>query len=301
MTSNEIFYEQNIPGGLAVVFNNPRCYDENGFRMLETLFRRGFVPCTKTALNGVITVSYNFSQFACLYDILPTMNPAMFRSVITSLWDKINFFRQNPALKCENTYLSADRIYVDKTRYEAYLIYIPLKPEGNEDCLPYFENKMKDSIAKIYSMYENVHDAANASIVSQITGVRVAPPTPPAPRFAPAAPVVSAAQQRAPGTPAESDFILCSKGTTPDIEITKNEFVIGKSRERADGTVIGSNLVSRVHCKALIRNGECMIVDLNSLNGTYINGNKLIPGAEYRIPDGAVLSLADVQFVFRRR
>lgn len=322
MTSNEIFYEQNIPGGLAVVFNNPMYYDENGFRMLSTQFQRGFVPCTKAASNGIITISYNLSQFLCLYDILPTMNPAMFRSVITSLIDKINFFRENAYLKCENTYLSVDRVYVDQMRYEAHLLYLPLKVEGDEDCLPYFEKKMKDNIAKIYNMYENVQDAANAGLVAQITGAPIVPPAPPAPaapqyappapqyappapQYAPAAPQYAppapAAQQYVPAAPASRGFVLCSKGATPDIEIDKDEFVIGKSQQRVDGVVIGSNLVSRVHCKAVIRNGECSIVDLNSLNGTFINGKKLTPGAEYRIADGATLSVADVQFVFRTR
>ena len=311
MTSNEIFYEQNIPGGLAIVFNNPMYYDENGFRMLETQFQRGFVPCTKAAANGVITISYNLSQFVSLYDVLPTMNPAMFRNVVTSLLDKINFFRENTTLKCENTYLSVDRVYVDTARYEAHLVYLPLKADGDEDCLPYFEKKMKDSIAKIYNMYENVQDSANATMVAQITGTPVAPPAPPAPaapqyapapaapQYAPAAPV--APQYAAPVAPASRSFVLCSKGATPDIEINKDEFVIGKSQQRVDGVIMGSNLVSRVHCKAVIRNGECSIVDLNSLNGTFVNGNKLTPGAEYRISDGAVLSVADVQFVFRIR
>ena len=119
----------------------------------------------------------------------------------------------------------------------------------------------------------------------------VAPaPAPVAPAPAPAAPVAPAAA-----------FVLCGNGATPDIEINKDEFVIGKSQQRVDGVVRGSNLVSRVHCKAVIRNGECSIVDLNSLNGTFINGNKLTPGAEYRIADGATLSVADVQFVFKKR
>lgn len=281
MTSNDIFYEQSAPGRFSVVFNDPMYYDENGFRMLESQFGRGFVPCRKTASNGIITIDYMTSQYVSLYDLLPSMNAAMFRSVVISLLDKINFFRENNSFKCENSYLSVDRIFVDSSRYEALLVYLPLKAEDDEDCLPYFEKKMKDKIIKIYNVYKNVQDSANAGLIAQLSGT---------------VPYPSAMPSYGAGR-----FVLCSKGATPDIEINKDEFVIGKSHQRVDGVVRGSDLVSRVHCKAVIRNSECSIVDLNSLNGTFINGNKLTPGAEYRITDGAVLSVADVQFVFRKR
>ncbi len=297
MTSNEIFYEQSAPGRLSVVFNAPMYYDESGFRMLESLFNRGFVPCTKSAVNGVITIDYAVSQFVSLYDFLPSMNPAMFRSVVVSLLEKIKFFRENSGLKCENTYLSVDRIFVDRAKCEAFLVYLPLKPDGDEDCLPYFEKKMIDNIVKIYNVYQNVQDATNANMIAQISGA-AAPSA--APR-AEAAPHVAPVTPQVPPVAPVTAFVLHSNGATPDIEINKDEFVIGKSQQRVDGVVRGSNLVSRVHCKAVIRNGECSIVDLNSLNGTFINGNKLTPGAEYRIADGATLSVADVQFVFKKR
>lgn len=320
MTSNEIYYEQSASGRLTVVFNVPSYYDENAFRALETQFYRGFVPCTKTAANGVITLNYDHSQLVSLYDLLPTMNATMFRSVASSLLSKINNFRENRILRCENTYLSVDRIYVDKIRYEAHLVYLPLKSDGKEDCLPYFEKKMKDSIVKMYNAYENLRDAATANLIAEISGKAAPAPqqySAPAPQqyaaaapqqYAPPAPPQAhsyAAPQQQYASPAPSaqkkTFVLCSKGATPDIEINKTEFVIGKSQQRVDGVVRGSNLVSRVHCKAVIRNGECSIIDLNSLNGTFINGNKLTPGAEQRITDGSVLSVADVQFVFRVR
>lgn len=322
MTSNEIFYEQSAPGRLSVVFNAPMYYDENGFRMLEGQIHRGFVPCKKSASNGIITIDYVLSQYVSLYDILPSMNPAMFRCVVTSLLDKINFFRENTYLKCENTYLSVDRIFVDRVRYEAHLVYLPLKADGDEDCLPYFEKKLKNNIEKIYNAYQNVQDPANANLIAQLSNSGapsyappVVPPAPPVvPPAPPVAPVIPPVQPQPSVVPSYNNaydaqpaygntemFVLCSKGATPDIEINKDEFVIGKSQQRVDGVVRGSNLVSRVHCKAVIRNGQCFMVDLNSLNGTFVNGNKLTPGVESLITDGSVLSVADVQFVFRKK
>ena len=49
--------------------------------------------------------------------------------------------------------------------------------------------------------------------------------------------------------------------------------------------------VSRQHC-ALRRDGSRLIVtDLNSMNGTYLNGERLIPWRDYVVGDGARLIL----------
>lgn len=65
------------------------------------------------------------------------------------------------------------------------------------------------------------------------------------------------------GKNGEADFIL-------EDEI----FVIGKENEKASG-VLKSAAVSRMHAKITKREGEYYLEDLNSTNGTYLNGREL--------------------------
>ena len=77
--------------------------------------------------------------------------------------------------------------------------------------------------------------------------------------------------------------------------VDKPEFLIGKSKE-ADGTIANSTKVSRNHCRIVRENGSYMIQDLESTNGTSVNGYTLEPDQKYYLKDGDSLVLADVEF-----
>lgn len=59
-----------------------------------------------------------------------------------------------------------------------------------------------------------------------------------------------------------------------DFRIEKEEFLIGRSAQQADGR-IETDGISRVHAKISRREGNYYIEDLNSTNGTYLNGELL--------------------------
>ncbi len=52
--------------------------------------------------------------------------------------------------------------------------------------------------------------------------------------------------------------------------------------------------VSRHHCLLRRQNGHLLIADLESLNGTFINGHRLIPRREYVLRDGDRLVLGSL-------
>lgn len=62
-----------------------------------------------------------------------------------------------------------------------------------------------------------------------------------------------------------------------DLRIEKPVFLIGKKESEVDG-FIDSSCISRVHAKVELEKGEYYITDMNSTNGTYLNGECL----EYR-------------------
>lgn len=67
------------------------------------------------------------------------------------------------------------------------------------------------------------------------------------------------------------------EGLLSDIKIHKEIFLIGKKKNEVDG-YIDRKSVSRIHAKIEIEEDRYYIEDLNSTNGTYLNGERL----EYR-------------------
>ena len=67
------------------------------------------------------------------------------------------------------------------------------------------------------------------------------------------------------------------KKDLPDIEIDRPVFLIGKKEKDVDAC-INIKCISRIHAKVEMEQGDYYIEDMNSTNGTYLNGERL----EYR-------------------
>lgn len=95
-------------------------------------------------------------------------------------------------------------------------------------------------------------------------------------------------------------LILKSVDGSVKFVIDKDEYLIGKNEERADGVITGNPAVSRVHCKILRDNEAFYIVDIGSSNGTFLNGTRLVPSEKNRIEQGNQVRIANMEFVVWR-
>jgi Nif-specific regulatory protein len=81
------------------------------------------------------------------------------------------------------------------------------------------------------------------------------------------------------------------KGTTIPLDVA--ETVVG--RDPANAVPINDPLVSRRHCSVLNSSGQIRLVDLESLNGTFVNG---APTREKTLEHGDRIKIGASQFVF---
>ncbi len=86
--------------------------------------------------------------------------------------------------------------------------------------------------------------------------------------------------------------VIGGKNDGREIKISVPEFIIGRG-ENAHLRP-SSDLVSRHHCSLFIRNGSLVIKDMDSRNGTFVNGTKLV--GEYVAKVGDTLRVGRLQF-----
>ena len=83
------------------------------------------------------------------------------------------------------------------------------------------------------------------------------------------------------------------------ISLSELPCVIGKMREYVD-QVLDDSSVSRMHARfALDRDGQMTIRDLNSTNGTWLNGERLSPNESRSLQRGDHVRLGRMEFVYR--
>lgn len=84
-----------------------------------------------------------------------------------------------------------------------------------------------------------------------------------------------------------------------NIDITTYPFIIGKLSSRVD-CVIDDKSVSRIHVKiSKDEEGDYYIEDMNSKNGTYLNGIQAEPHEKIKVEIGDKIRIATFEYIFR--
>ncbi len=94
-------------------------------------------------------------------------------------------------------------------------------------------------------------------------------------------------------------YLISGRGER--IAITKSDFTVGKENKLgiANDYIIKNPSVSRNHAIIKIKNGRYYIIDMTSLNGTFINGSRICGNAEIEIHSGDKIMFADEGYEFR--
>lgn len=82
------------------------------------------------------------------------------------------------------------------------------------------------------------------------------------------------------------------------IIISKAEFVIGRNLDTCDHAIRDKS-IGRAHARIQNENGRFYIFDLDSKNGTFINGDRLVSNKQYELKPNDRVSLANLQFHFK--
>ncbi len=95
-------------------------------------------------------------------------------------------------------------------------------------------------------------------------------------------------------------FRLIRSANGEIVNIDQTVLRIGRDRDYAD-YCIRNEFVSSQHARLELRNNECLLIDTNSSNGTFINGQQLVPYETRVLNDGDTVVFGDEEFVFHSR
>ena len=101
-------------------------------------------------------------------------------------------------------------------------------------------------------------------------------------------------------TPKEKpDHILVSaKPENGDIPVGYVPFVIGKHAGLADH-ILDKPTVSRFHVRIMEKGGDYFLTDLNSTNGTKVNGKLLAANEEIMLKEGDEVQIAEEKYFWK--
>lgn len=83
-----------------------------------------------------------------------------------------------------------------------------------------------------------------------------------------------------------------------DIQINQDKMILGKKRDQVT-VCLHQECISRIHARIEKKNDQYFITDLNSTNGTFVNGERLLPNEQRRIMSGDKVNLATLRYIVK--
>lgn len=252
--------------GIAYLLENNELFYDIGYKVMQNLEETYLLKCHRLKYNGKIKLVYFTKEYVTAETVLANAMPEVKERMIARILDAFTQIINLGFLDIAYVDNRLDNIYVDPATEEVKIIYLPIQIPGVTKNKNTFENELKAQF-----------EIPNLTI----------------PKAAIQNPAVIE------NTETPKQLTIQSLDGRFVFHITDKDFVLGKSRDKVDGEIIGNPAVSRVHCKILVRNKSYYIQDLGSSNGTFLNGKKVTMTEPLEIQDGSRIRIANLEFVAR--
>lgn len=284
----------------AYILCDNNLFHSTEYKVLQSQTTTCFVKCMKQLYNGNIQLFYLTGNLKPFSTMIPNLDPDNFLTIVSNMLADIIDVKHNGFLSCQNIDISFDKIFVVPATLKVSLVYLPVNKRVYSDALM-FENELRTSLVKLISGVSTLSspkttqfsvDLSNGTLSIEdlynrikgnggFGGVKTETEPNPAPT---------------PSRVTSMRLVAMNAPTRVEIEITKDEFVMGKKAELVDGVVSFNKMISRSHCKITRRNNQYSVIDLQSANGTYVNKTRLQPNKPCAINNGDIIRLANSDF-----
>lgn len=285
--------------------HNNRFFSTLEYKCMEAINMKGLASCVKVMMDGRICMFYPVNGMSSVSTVIRSLNAKELSNVFYNIFSVINNVNDNDILNIEHLVLDEEMILVNKNLdvnmilcpiSENHINYQETESHFYWKCLTWIETGIenekrlnnyssfwgkqlvefrkklnnKESFAVLLDFLKELHEERTVDKNINID---------------------------------EKEDSQSSKGLIFEpldmqkentLIIDKEEYVIGRKRDLVDGYVgEGKREIGRKHCKIVKDKNGYYVIDLDSKNGTYLNGIVLKPNIPYALADGCILRLAD--------
>ena len=252
--------EMECGSNFSYILNDSSTFLSTEYKVLQSQANSCFVKCMKMMYNGKMQLFYLTKGLKSFASMLPSMDAESFLTIVSNLLSNIVDVKHIGFLSCQNIDISFERVYVDPTTHKVSLVYLPLNKRMFDDASA-FENELRTSLVKLISGISTLStvktmqfsaDLSNGSLTIEDLQNRTK-------GGKGATPVVTPPHTDTSGDAGKLRIIAMNAPTRVEIEVTMDEFIIGKKKELVDGVVSFNKLISRSHCKINRRGNQYMV------------------------------------------
>lgn len=300
LIENGVIDEIECGSNFAYVLKDNSSFLSTEYKVLQSQTNSSFIKCMKVLYNGRIELYYLVNAFKPLSSLLPRLDPDHFITIVGNLLAGIIDVKNNGFLSCHNIDSSFEHIYVDSNTFKVGLIYLPLNKHEYSDASS-FENVLRTNLVRVIAEVSSLSSPKTIQLGADLQNGMLSIEDVYS-RLGGKGTSIQGDKQsngnkdiKNPSAHGTMKLVALNAPSRVEIQITKPDFTIGK-KETNDGVINFNKMVSRFHCKVTNNGQQYLISDLQSANGTFVNGARLQPNIPSPVKDGDVVRLANSDF-----
>lgn len=247
------------------------------------------LSCYRGTLNGQTELVYLTEGLVPLNAALPEMEENILLEISVNICKAIKAITSNGFLNWQHIDLSKERIFIQPADKSVYMVYFPV--EGIYIAPGYLEKDISEfvsSLTKDSKRPDSEKMAALRNYAASFKGT--------IDEFSGYLEKLRRSKIDLFRNEASGKLVLYDDQNDCRIVVDKPRFSIGKKVAAVDGVISYSKFVGRVHCQIVNKDGSYYVYDLDSKNGTFVNGKAVAPEEGLLLKDGDQLKLANVRF-----
>jgi len=143
---------------ISYILEQDHLFFETGYKVLQNQEKNGFIKCAKVLHNGKIKLVYDISKYKSLQLLINQLSSESFLSIVFRLFNIVSEVKHNGFMQCENIDVDIDKIFIDSSNLNVFLIYLPVNTKTSLNSIGVFERKLKANLAETISKNSKLDD-----------------------------------------------------------------------------------------------------------------------------------------------
>ncbi len=282
------------------LIKNNNDFSTTEYKMMGNL--NSLLRCRKSSLDGNLQIVFLKNGYSPLSLLKPQINEEKLTVIIGEICDALIEINSNGFMNCSNVVFSEDMIFVNPLDWTTRLVYIPVTHTGYANSSPILElntfflsltendDLVSPQLSNAIRFFSGTSPDATLEDIKHFYKDLLQRKK-----------VENEKEEKKP----PKSKVLYAKSKDAGIEaafrIDQPRFVIGRKKSVVDGLMPNNPSLGRAHCEIVKENNQFYVSDLGSVNGTYVNSKRLIPGERAELHDGDVLRLSNSRLLIEIR
>lgn len=245
--------------------------------------------CYRGTLNGQTELIYLTEGLVPLNVALPEMDENILLEISVNICKAIKAITSNGFLNWQHIDFSTERIFIQPSDKSVHLIYLPV--DGIYVTQGYLERDVTEFISSLTKYTKEPDSQKMAALRNYAASFKGT-----INEFSDYIDKLRRSKVVLFRNEASGKLVLYDDQNDCRIVVDKPRYSIGKRVAAVDGVISYSKFVGRVHCQIVNKEGSYYVYDLDSKNGTFVNGKAVAPEEGVLLKDGDQLKLANVRF-----